>query len=299
MRLVQVFGVDYVIYSLGFLLNEVRQFVPLFAVIVGITLVELLWPGERYSLKSRVAGLEFNFLGAMLAGFLIYPVTWLSGLVFGGPLISLAFLPAPVAVVAVIVVTDFLKYWEHRFEHRFAWPIHAVHHSPEELHGANSYAHPFARVIEMALIYVPLSLIDFGSQAAPYFVAVVLLLQAQAIHSSTRLHLGPLRAVFVDNVSHRYHHSDKPEHFDKNFGVIFTVWDRLFGTWHAPVKGEALSFGVKEYPEARSLTGFLALPFIRLRPKTSLSHLMSKTGPRSSEPETSSSHPESKATSPL
>jgi sterol desaturase/sphingolipid hydroxylase (fatty acid hydroxylase superfamily) len=29
---------------------------------------------------------------------------------------------------------------------------------------------------------------------------------------------------------HRIHHSIEPEHRDRNFGVIFSFWDRLFGT---------------------------------------------------------------------
>lgn len=259
---------DFIIQSLGFLWANARDFVPVLAVIGVITLIEVLWPGDRYSLKSRISGLEFNFLGTLLAGFFVFPVQWLAGQLFDGPLFSLAFLPAPVAVVAVIVATDFLKYWEHRFEHRFAWPIHAVHHSPAELHAANSFSHPFSRTIEAVLIYTPVALIDFGSAVTPYVIVVFLLFQVQVIHSSTRLHLGPLRWLFVDNVSHRYHHSDDPAHFDRNFGVLLSIWDRMFGTWHEPVKGEALTFGVKEYPEPRTLAGYLTLPFRRSRQDT-------------------------------
>ncbi|NNE09772.1 MAG: sterol desaturase family protein, partial [Gemmatimonadetes bacterium] len=41
---------------------------------------------------------------------------------------------------------------------------------------------------------------------------------------------GPLRYVFVTPQSHRIHHSTREEHLDKNFGVIFSFWDRLFRT---------------------------------------------------------------------
>ncbi len=33
--------------------------------------------------------------------------------------------------------------------------------------------------------------------------------------------------------SHRVHHSLEPQHGDRNFGVIFTIWDRMFGTLYA------------------------------------------------------------------
>lgn len=31
---------------------------------------------------------------------------------------------------------------------------------------------------------------------------------------------------------HRVHHSIEPEHQDRNFGVVLSVWDRIFGTMH-------------------------------------------------------------------
>lgn len=252
------------ILGLAFLWANLQNFAHVLGAVAVLTVAEFLWPDERHPLSSRINGLEFTFLAALIAGLMVYPLQWLFDQLFGGPLVSIAFLPAPLALLAGILLIDFLKYWEHRFEHRFAWPIHAVHHSPTELHAANTYSHPIARLIESALIYIPATMIDFGAPAMPYVLVVLFMVQIRAIHSSTRLSLGPLRAVFVDNVSHRYHHSDRPEHFDRNFGVLLNVWDRLFGTWHAPVKGERLSLGVAEYPPAKSLVGFLWLPFSRL-----------------------------------
>jgi sterol desaturase/sphingolipid hydroxylase (fatty acid hydroxylase superfamily) len=33
---------------------------------------------------------------------------------------------------------------------------------------------------------------------------------------------------------HRLHHSQAPEHFNSNFAVLFTIWDRIFGTFSDP-----------------------------------------------------------------
>ena len=49
-------------------------------------------------------------------------------------------------------------------------------------------------------------------------------------HANVRLNLGPLRYILVTPQSHRVHHSREPEHRDKNFGFIFCIWDRIFGT---------------------------------------------------------------------
>ena len=55
--------------------------------------------------------------------------------------------------------------------------------------------------------------------------------QGNYLHSPIRLHLGVLGRYIVDNRVHRIHHSLEPAHFDKNFGMFTTLWDRLFGTY--------------------------------------------------------------------
>jgi hypothetical protein len=58
-----------------------------------------------------------------------------------------------------------------------------------------------------------------------------------------KANLGPLRYLLVTPQSHRVHHSIEARHADRNFGVILSVWDRLFGTqWQ----------GADEYPECGS-----------------------------------------------
>ena len=51
-------------------------------------------------------------------------------------------------------------------------------------------------------------------------------------HANVRLRLGPLRWVLVTPQSHRIHHAPDPQYRDTNYGVVFSIWDRLFGTPH-------------------------------------------------------------------
>jgi hypothetical protein len=59
-------------------------------------------------------------------------------------------------------------------------------------------------------------------------------------HGNLRTNLGPLRFVLVTPQSHRIHHSIERSHRDTNFGSLFSIWDRLFGTQYR---------GYDEYPE--------------------------------------------------
>jgi sterol desaturase/sphingolipid hydroxylase (fatty acid hydroxylase superfamily) len=41
------------------------------------------------------------------------------------------------------------------------------------------------------------------------------------------------RWLVYSPVAHRIHHSPLEEHWDRNYGDLLPVWDRLFGTWYA------------------------------------------------------------------
>ena len=50
---------------------------------------------------------------------------------------------------------------------------------------------------------------------------------------------GPLEWLLVTPSHHRAHHGSNPEYVDRNYGNVFIVWDRLFGTFEpeaAPVR---------------------------------------------------------------
>jgi sterol desaturase/sphingolipid hydroxylase (fatty acid hydroxylase superfamily) len=175
------------------------------------------------------------------------------------------------ALPIVLLMTDFLKYWEHRFEHRFFWRVHRVHHSPTQLHAMANYGHPLYAVPLSLLVYLPLSFVNFDSMVVPIGVALTLGVANAISHSPVDFHFGPLRRVLIDNRFHRIHHSLEARHFDKNFGVIFSFWDTLFGTAYFPKVDEWPEVGVSGVPEARTFRAFLMQPFREPSANASLS----------------------------
>lgn len=108
--------------------------------------VELISQRERYTLADRFPGVLFVLLLPVLAGIILPPLMALWNMLDVSPILDLTGLSRPLQVVVLILMYDFANYWEHRFEHRFIWSIHAVHHSPTELHGANAYGHPLQAI---------------------------------------------------------------------------------------------------------------------------------------------------------
>ncbi|HEX4966801.1 MAG TPA: sterol desaturase family protein [Thermoanaerobaculia bacterium] len=149
--------------------------------------------------------------------------------------------PWLVRVILALLVSDFLFWASHYIRHkvRVLWYFHAVHHSQKELNFFTEYhVHPLDDVFLYTLGFIPL----FMVQSSFVEIAAVTWIrswQTRFYHSNIRTNLGWLRYVFVTPQSHRVHHSIEPQHHDRNFGLMFSIWDHLFGTQYR---------GYDEYP---------------------------------------------------
>ncbi len=232
-----------------------------------MTALELTLPRDRYPVSGRLAGVMFwtLWLSANAAAVALFHLLWRSlGI---QPLVLLptrAAWAGPLAcVIAPLlgsIVYDFFFYWCHRAQHRWLWKYHAVHHSITELSAVNAFHHISEPLFQIALIAIPSSLIAADVTVAMPIVIILLQLQAAFIHSSTTLHLGPLRWLLVDNRFHRIHHSVEHRHFDYNFGAMTTIWDRLFGTAWMPATDEWPETGIAEVGQPATLRDWVMLP---------------------------------------
>lgn len=162
------------------------------------------------------------------------------------------------AIVAVLVA-DFLYYWFHRAQHAipWLWRIHAVHHSAERMGAGAGFHHLLEAPLRALLVGVPAAYL-FGGGAG-YVVAFFVVMHGYYVHTTTRINFGRFSWMICDNRVHRIHHSLEPKHFDKNFGVLTLVWDRLFGTAYIPIKDEWPDVGLSELREPRNLREYLSL----------------------------------------
>lgn len=223
--------------------------------------IECLSPVKRYSLSDRFPGALFVILTPVFAIFMVPPAKALLAATGIGPIINLQSLPDFAQLAIIFVGMDFAIYWQHRFEHRFMWNFHAVHHSPRELHAANGYAHPLVIVSNTVFTVVPLTLVGLDGIRLPLLAGLLISFQGLFVHSPTRVHLGPLRHIIVDHRFHRIHHSRDQRHYDKNFATIFSIWDRMFGTAYFPSKSEYPDVGLDDREPPQNLFQFLLQPF--------------------------------------
>ena len=183
-----------------------------------------------------------------------------SQLVSGGLLASTP--PNPIALALILwIISDFATYWVHRIHHkqRVLWSLHAVHHSAQVMSPFTAYRqHPLAVFvivpfhsiltgIAQGLLIGPLAPDTAIAEIAGVnaFIVMANVAMINFHHSHIWISFGPLvERLIISPAQHHIHHSDRPEHFNKNFGQSLAIWDWLFGTLYVIRGKEDLSFGL-------------------------------------------------------
>jgi sterol desaturase/sphingolipid hydroxylase (fatty acid hydroxylase superfamily) len=169
-----------------------------------------------------------------------------------------------IQIILTLIVIDFVYYWFHRTSHRvrFFWGIHMNHHSSEEMNFLVSLRQAWFNPLFRLPFFFILPLIGFDPLLT-FVVGAASTLWAVIQHTQTIGKLGPLEWFMVTPSAHRVHHGVNIEYLNKNFGNLFIVWDRIFGTY-AEEKEEVifgLTNNVKTFNPFR-ITAFSWIQFV-------------------------------------
>lgn len=140
--------------------------------------------------------------------------------------------PTLLVWIALLLATDFVWYWYHRAGHKINlfWGFHVVHHTSEEFnYTAGTRITIFQAVVRTAFWSV-LPLIGFP---APMITTMLIVHGLYPFFTHTQVigKLGILEYILVTPSHHRVHHASNEAYLDKNFGDMFIIWDKLFGTF--------------------------------------------------------------------
>ena len=145
--------------------------------------------------------------------------------------------------ITTFILIDLVFYIYHRMSHRvrFLWAIHMSHHSSEQMNFAVSFRQAWLGPVSKIPFFISLPLIGLD----PTMIAVagvISTLWGIVGHTQIIQRLGPLEWIFNTPSHHRVHHGSNKQYIDKNYGNLFIIWDRLFGTFE-PEK-EVVTFGL-------------------------------------------------------
>jgi sterol desaturase/sphingolipid hydroxylase (fatty acid hydroxylase superfamily) len=201
-----------------------------------------MWVDVLYALQAQL--LYVTSLGVAVA----VSVSWLEAktpVLFAG----LASWPLWIQVVLAVWIFDFVVYWRHRLEHQlsFLWPIHAVHHTSEQIDVLTTTRLHFLEVMLGAILNLWVTT-RFGVSASAASLGFLIYLNYNYyLHTNVRIvHPGVLKYVFVSPFMHRWHHAREDQARDRNFGVVFAWNDWLFGSALHPDR-EPHAYGI-DYP---------------------------------------------------
>ena len=139
-----------------------------------------------------------------------------------------------------VMALDLFTYVAHVLMHKswLGWQFHRVHHSDKEVNVTTAFRQHPGETMWRILWYV-FAIAIFG---VPLWVVVlyqvVSALNTQLEHANISLFTPIdrlLRLVFVSPNMHKIHHSREQSETDSNYSNIFSIWDRIFGTYTATV----------------------------------------------------------------
>lgn len=161
---------------------------------------------------------------------------WASGADLG--LLNFLATPAWIAFAVTVFFLDFVSYVWHRATHAmpFLWRWHQVHHSDPAFRVSTALRfHPGELLLSLPVRITAVVLLGAPVEAVVLFEVVFTLANAVE-HGDIDLPRGveaPMARVLVTPALHRWHHTTAVPERDSNFGTIFSIWDRLFGTYTA------------------------------------------------------------------
>ena len=216
---------------------------------LGLTLVTFLLNWVLYSAAAIVALLLSIHKGGMLARFN---------------------LPTAALVVISILSLDLATYFAHLTMHKIPmlWRFHQVHHSDAFVDATTTFRqHPLEGVWRFVWIIVPVWLLGLPASGV---VVYRLLSSSNGLieHSNISLWQGfdrILSFVWATPNMHKIHHSRASQQTDSNYGNLFALCDRIFGTFRPTKEAFGVVYGLESVERSRSesLPSLMTLPFVK------------------------------------
>lgn len=237
---------------------------------------EQLWPqGGRRQNRLRRWGLN---LCLFASGFVILLAVgpWIQRLAGAAdrlipfpPLVGMG-LPTWLLVLVSFLLIDLIGYLMHASFHVVPplWRLHRTHHSDRQVDASTGVRHHPLEALAIGVIqFVLLAILG-----VPLLVVIAYSLIALVWQFVTHLDVAlpepvdrVVRLVLVTPGMHRVHHSVRMDEGNSNFGMVLSIWDRLFGSYRrrpAPERPH-MALGIEGDVGQASLVGVLADP---LRP---------------------------------
>jgi sterol desaturase/sphingolipid hydroxylase (fatty acid hydroxylase superfamily) len=214
---------------------------PLYIIVIGLELLlNNLSKQETYSRKDTFQNIYFMLLNA--------GIDLLFRAIYIGLILTFFFdhrlagsLANPWLYWGVLVFfEDFMYYWLHRVDHycRLFWATHVTHHSSPKFNLTVGFRSSVMEPLYRFIYFIPIALLGFKPLDIAFIYSLTQI-WGILVHTEKINKLGWLEYILVTPSHHRVHHGSNPKYLDRNMGMFFIIWDKVFGTFQAELPREA------------------------------------------------------------
>ncbi|MEE9350474.1 MAG: sterol desaturase family protein [Flavobacteriaceae bacterium] len=155
--------------------------------------------------------------------------------------------------IGAVIISDFLWYIYHTAGHKINlfWGAHIIHHQSEDYNYTVALNLTPFQVVVRIMVWSAMPILGFSASVVLGTHLVIGLYQF-LLHTTLIPKLGIIEKFMVTPSHHRVHHGSNEEYLDKNFGGIFIIWDRFFGTFQEEIA--PVAFGITKDINTRDFT---------------------------------------------
>ncbi len=222
--------------------------ITIFWVIEGIVPFKFLdYKKWKHSIPNFLLTLTTIIVNFFFAFLLVFAADWTNENNFG--ILQIVNSTTLVSIILGLLVLDLIgAYLPHLVQHKvkLLWYIHIVHHTDHKVDTTTANRHhPFESVVRFIFTFIGIFI-----SGAP--IGLVLMYQSLSVIASQFNHANIQISNKVDKIlsylivspnMHKVHHHYELPYTDSNYGNIFSIWDRLFGTY-MELNKEEIIYGV-------------------------------------------------------
>lgn len=219
---------------------------PLYAILIGVEMVmSAIHHKHLYTVKDTLTNVYLSSLNFGLE--LLIRAFCLGFLAFFFQYHILSIQNPYLYWISLLILQDIAFYFEHRVDHycRFFWAVHVTHHSSEKYNLTTGFRSSVFQPLYRFIYFIPLALFGFKPLDIMFMYSATQI-YGILIHTQYVKKLGFLEYFMATPSHHRVHHASNTIFLDKNMGMVFIVWDKLFGTFASEddLKDEEIRFGL-------------------------------------------------------
>jgi len=166
-----------------------------------------------------------------------------------------------IGLIALFVLNDLTFYLYHRLSHesRLFWATHVTHHSSQIFNVSTAVRGNFIHFLYRFVFWAPLAFLGFNPILIVLVDEIGFYFQMW-IHTKT-IGRTPRWFEFIFNTPshHRVHHGSNKLYLDKNYGAVFIIWDRLFGTFQK--EEEEVVYGLTKNLKKQTMVNIITHEF--------------------------------------